>query len=378
MPYDNLNDRQLAREAREWANRAENNLQGAMRRLDELDRRMEGESMPVPTPAPAPSPAPFADVNYEDHIIPGGIHETGEGGAVGAFRFISNVAKLGYIDPIVHPGTVGKSHLHLFWGNTEVNENSTFESLASSGESTSQGSLLNRSAYWVPALVIDGMVWQPDWISNYYKLNSPEHLSSRGINSDGIRPYPNGMKLVFGNTHHGSLSNRIKWKAHGPNEEVKGEGRTLADIAPLMSPGDTMIVSISAGMFWDGRLESEDHRSHVTRGILNPNSGQYEQPLSHPYVIPTVTFSLGFTVPSEITDVKRVRLDSDMVNMPAGHSFHADIFTAHHPIALSNWHEHALLRQLNCSGADYGNGDKGIRPPGFTFNQRPNFVPVPA
>ena len=71
---------------------------------------------------------------------------------VGAFRFICQAAHLGYDDPIVYPGQPGKSHLHQFFGNTLTDANSTFASLRGTGDSTCMGPL-NRSAYWIPAMM---------------------------------------------------------------------------------------------------------------------------------------------------------------------------------------------------------------------------------
>ena len=60
---------------------------------------------------------------------------------------------MAFDDPIVYPGQVGKSHLHVFFGNTGANANSTAASIAGSGNSTCDGGTVNRSAYWVPALI---------------------------------------------------------------------------------------------------------------------------------------------------------------------------------------------------------------------------------
>ena len=50
---------------------------------------------------------------------------------VGAFRFICGPSHEAYDDPVVFPGQPGKSHLHQFWGNSQANGNSTYESLRS-------------------------------------------------------------------------------------------------------------------------------------------------------------------------------------------------------------------------------------------------------
>jgi hypothetical protein len=88
---------------------------------------------------------------------------------VGAFRFICQPGQLLYDDPIVYPGQPGKSHLHQFYGNTAANAYSTYESLRTSGDSTCV-STLNRSGYWMPAMLDGkGNVVRPNFVAIYYK-----------------------------------------------------------------------------------------------------------------------------------------------------------------------------------------------------------------
>ena len=88
---------------------------------------------------------------------------------VGAFRFVCSAGQLLHDDPIVYPGQPGKSHLHQFFGNTGANASSTYASLRKSGQSTCM-SPLNRSAYWMPAMLDGkGNVVRPDHVTIYYK-----------------------------------------------------------------------------------------------------------------------------------------------------------------------------------------------------------------
>ena len=71
----------------------------------------------------------------------------------GIFRINCDLSHSGYNDPIVYPGQKDAAHLHRFYGNTLLDENSDITSLFTRGESSCQGNELNRSAYWVPALL---------------------------------------------------------------------------------------------------------------------------------------------------------------------------------------------------------------------------------
>src|SRR5688572_5631935 len=57
-------------------------------------------------------------------------------------------------DPIVHPGGVGDSHQHEFFGNMTTNAASTYASLRA-GETTCRIAA-DTAAYWVPTLYADG------------------------------------------------------------------------------------------------------------------------------------------------------------------------------------------------------------------------------
>src|SRR6185295_4061675 len=89
---------------------------------------------------------------------------------VGAFRSVCEFSHMNYDDPIVYPGQHGKAHLHTYFGNTSVVANSTAASLRATGNSTCRGGIINRSAYWVPALLDHlGRPVKPEYMDVYYK-----------------------------------------------------------------------------------------------------------------------------------------------------------------------------------------------------------------
>src|SRR5690606_29213643 len=70
----------------------------------------------------------------------------------GAFRFLTEVNKIGRFDPVAWHGYEAAGHLHQFHGNEIVGPNSDYASIRAAGAVTGQGGSLNRSLYWSPAL----------------------------------------------------------------------------------------------------------------------------------------------------------------------------------------------------------------------------------
>ena len=90
--------------------------------------------------------------------------------AGGQFRISCEFSHFAYDDPLVAPNDPGAAHLHMFFGNTDVNAYSTFSSLRDTGSSTCNGQELNRTGYWVPAMIDgDGNARIPERIVVYYK-----------------------------------------------------------------------------------------------------------------------------------------------------------------------------------------------------------------
>ncbi|MDH4364756.1 MAG: DUF1996 domain-containing protein, partial [Acidimicrobiia bacterium] len=113
--------------------------------------------------------------------------DNGSGNGEGQFRTNCEYSHFNYDDPIVFPGQPGKSHLHMFIGNTTADAYTTMDSLLNSGGSTCDGFELNRSAYWMPALMDGkGHVVVPRAITIYYKTKKP----------DTAVALPQGLKMV--------------------------------------------------------------------------------------------------------------------------------------------------------------------------------------
>lgn len=356
---------------------------------------------PTPTPAPPPptttSPLPSptlagaaaipSNFDFQQELVPawgtGGIPESGVPDVVGAFRFICMPGHLKKDDPIVFPGQPGKAHLHQFFGNMSADAYSTYESLRASGESSCM-SPVNRSAYWMPAM-LDGVgnVVRPDYVTIYYKrrpITDPKCDPATSTQAEGkCVNLPNGLKFVFG--FNWVDPSKSPTGAYYYNCDGNGaKSGTYADIDTAMANcpvGSKIGALIGAPSCWDGKnLVSPDGRSHVSYASYGW-WGYLKCPDTHPYVIPTFTMGVWYTVDANL---KTWHLSSDSMNPGGkrGSSFHADFMMAWDPEVKKMWHDHCIDKLLNCSGGDLGNGKMLKQSFPFSWNANPRLVPIPS
>ena len=129
----------------------------------------------------------------------------------GQFRVSCEFSHFAYDDPLVHPGKPGAAHLHMFWGNTDVNAYSTFDTLFNSGGSTCNGQELNRTGYWAPAVFdAQGNVRVPERIIVYYK--------GYGLANGRSQVYPEGAAMIPDRNVH-----EVSWNEGGTAGPGSGE-----------------------------------------------------------------------------------------------------------------------------------------------------------
>lgn len=237
------------------------------------------------------------------------------------FRFWCVPSHYTYDDPVVYPGEAGRAHLHMFFGNTETDFDSTSSSIVNRGGSTCDGGITNRSAYWVPALFNeDGEVVLPKTISNYYK----SWVSNRSL----LRPIPQGLQILA-------------------NDRVRNSGGVT--VARPGSPQDT----------WQSSIRVSDHDG-LTIEILFPDCiavdgdgnpifsspggtshvaySQGACPSSHPYNIPQLTQIINW---DNVPYGSDWMLASDMMsNSPKGSTAHADY--------IAGWTTQSSQIMLDC------------------------------
>ena len=327
------------------------------------------------------------DINSE--LVPawgtGAIPASGKPDVVGAFRFICNAGQLRSDDPIVYPGQPGKSHLHQFYGNTSANANSTYSSLRQSGQSTCM-SPLNRSAYWMPAMLDGkGNVVRPDFVAIYYKrrpASDPKcSLTSGDSKAEGnCVPLPNGLRFIFGyNMLNGSAppTGELYFDCKGPGA-VPGHYADFATAASKCPAGAQLGAIVKAPGCWDGKnLDTPDHRSHVAYHTYG-TWGYAKCPSTHPYVIPGFTLQAWYTVGTG-ESVTNWRFSSDEMHpeLPHGKTFHADWFGAWDNTVMGMWMDNCINKLLNCSAGNLGNGKQLKQFAGFSWTASPRLVAIP-
>ena len=263
---------------------------------------------------------------------------------LGAFREPCDFSHMSFDDPIVFPGQPGKSHLHTFFGNTGTNASTTAASLASSGNSTCAGGILNRSAYWVPA-VIDtrtGTPVKPSSSIFYYKTGY------NGIAPSAIKPFPPGLRMVSGNPANTLPQGyAFNYGCIGPVNAYWAD-HTI----PACAVGEDMIMSVNFPQCWDGvNLDSPDHISHMS---LTVNGAC---PASHPVPVPEISFVVHYTV--KATDAPaQWRLSSDNYDptFPAGYSGHGDWFNGWDPATMNTFVKNCEQASMDCHAYLLGDG----------------------
>ena len=305
---------------------------------------------------------------------------------VGAFRFLCGPGQVLPDDPIVYPGQAGRAHLHQFFGNLGANAGSTYASLRSSGESTCMNEL-NRSAYWMPAMLDGrGNVVRPDGVSIYYKRRPKTDPFCTTV-ALGCADIPRGLRLIFGwdqfRPNEAQAANAARFHFHCA---AGGHPTTQAFpnmVEPLKSckAGQELDATIQTPICWNGRdLDSPDHRSHVVDAISDRSTNyQGRCPKTHPMLLPqftmTVTWSIG-----QGDDPTRWTLASDHMKPGAlpGETFHSDYFEAWEDRIRDRWSAGCIDHQLNCSDGDLGDGQilqRGAHYP--SGPARPRLVAIP-
>ncbi|MCB0323274.1 MAG: DUF1996 domain-containing protein [Bdellovibrionales bacterium] len=264
-----------------------------------------------------------------------------------AFRTVCDLSHYAYDDPIVFPNQPGRSHLHVFFGNTGANAFSTAESLRNSGNSTCRGGIANRSAYWVPA-VIDarGVPIRSSGALFYYK-------SQVGGDRTKIQNIPPGLRMIAGDAtaNPGKLQNNYHyyWGCEG---RFTGQHRTIAETP--CTAGEKLEMHITFPSCWNGQLDSADHTSHMAY----PQNSSC--PASHPRELPVISFHVSFPIPANDTrgEYRNWRLVSDgyEVNRNGGLSLHADWFNGWDPQISQTWTRNCLNANVDCAGGLLGDG----------------------
>ena len=308
----------------------------------------------------------------------------------GQFRLGCQWSHFAYDDPIVRPGAPGANHLHMFWGNTEADAFTVFNrpsnpddpsDIIENGGSTCQAFELNRSAYWIPALLDNSTaprnVVIPDVIILYYKSHRPSE----------VHPLPPGVQLVAGNVGAGAvpgnsfdMSERLSWQCG-----VSGSVRTLGSRIPTdCRAGEyiTAVIQFPQCLAVDGGgapiLTSPDFLSHTAQVPQNEAC-----PASHPYRVPQISYLIYWPNGSDGNGagVENWVLSSDR-GVPGG-SLHGDWLGGWNDEAIETWVDGCFDPEgtgrgsRNCSLGQTGTSRQFVRVSRLNDYDGPNFLPLP-
>lgn len=355
----------------------------ASRALYAIDQAIAATKPTTPTVADVKAVA--SGLNVAALLGPKSIPPSGKPDVVGAFRFLCGPGQISNDDPIVYPGQPGKAHMHQFFGNLEADANSTYESLRKSGESTCQNAL-NRSAYWMPAMLDGkGNVVRPDRVAIYYKRRpvSDPFCTTAASGCVGI---PQGLRFVFGwdqsrPTEPQPENNRLfNFKCAEGDTPTTPSHPNLIETAKVCGPGQRIVATISTPQCWDGvNLDSPNHRSHLADMKRDASTGYvFKCPATHPKIIPQFTMSVTYSV--ETGDEPTLwHLSSDHMTpeMVPGSTFHSDYFEGWEDSIRLRWEAACLDKLLNCSDGDLGDGAIMLRGPHYPYGKAsPRLVPV--
>lgn len=293
----------------------------------------------------------------------------GKDGWKGIFRINCEFDHAAYDDPIVFPGMSGHAHLHMFYGAKNVDANTTFDSLFRSPEAGCSGGVLNRSSYWLPALLApkydsDGTqakdaagesLWQvvPAKVGEGERSAAAAHeviyYSAAVSDLNSIEAPPIGLRIVAGNaaTSPSSLAQShavARWHclSWGSTDAKGGPwSSTIPECYADVNTPEMIRLDLFFPSCWNGvDLDSKNHQDHMAYPITQ--GGNQVCPATHPKSIARVSYHYAFPIFASMLDpktrtAKNFRLASDnytVVNSNGGLSLHGDWFNAWHPEAL--------------------------------------------
>lgn len=260
-------------------------------------------------------------------------------------------------DPIVFPNQPGKSHLHDFFGFKHTNAFSNFDNMRSTvtssstpttctefGKSKGSPPAPNASAYWVPALYLNGQKVNPANAHVYYK-GGPHRKAAA---------FPPGFKMIAGNAHasleEAKKADVIRWWCGGLNQSRVGE-------VPADCKGKNSInVEVGFPACWNGQLNSANHQSHVAYARDGCSK-------THPLKLPRIVLNIRYEIFNQTG--KRLHPTTDKITLASGGmwTMHADYLFAWDQSRLDFLTHECLNKKINTSGDKTHQKDCKRNPP---------------
>jgi len=304
----------------------------------------------------------------------------------GIVRINCDFSHSSYNDPIVFPGEEGAAHLHRFYGNELLDHTTTMESLIATGSSTCQGNNINRTAYWIPALLAPlynqqtkerqlddngNPAWQavPAVVGNNEEAHEVFYYSAGIDDLEAIEPIPPGLRMIAGEatTKPGREQDAsiVRWHCQSWESTDAGNPLWSATIPECRAP-DRLRMDIFFPSCWNGRdLDSANHKSHMAYPVRDENTRLSSCPASHPVAIVRPSYHYAFGVLPNVYDPETKsstgwRLASDDYEVtdinPGGLSLHGDWFNAWHPTIMEAMLETCIQGRLDCHNGNLANG----------------------
>lgn len=248
-------------------------------------------------------------------------------------------------DPIVHRGHAGMSHTHEFFGNVSTDATSTYASLLDAETTCSDAG--DHSAYWVPALSVDGRRIAPKRVDAYYRV-------ADGVTPGEVKPFPDGLELLAGDMHATTSApfTVAAWACGGSPEVAAAPPKNCTDDRPVQ-------LRLTFPSCWDGtHTASADHRSHMAYPTRDGGCDA-----DHPVAVPQLTMTVHYPLAGAYHEA----------NLASGGftTTHGDFLAAWQHKRIADQVSGCLARSVTCGlvGGTFhtgpGAGDDN------TYNQRP-------
>lgn len=340
------------------------------------------ETVPAPAYAYQPPAIPSNFRIYDDmNTLTGG---TGDPNASDKkFRSLCAPDKFGFFDSVLAFNRPNWGHLHQFFGNTAANYDSTYFSLRTTGDSTCGGRRLNRSAYWIPAM-IDGSKNQAvsffEAVIYYTRINNDVIEEPRGFHYIGGRNLGDRARTKLNAetgskwTRGGELPNWKCFPADGSPATDGGDSFLNADGSDRMNNCvGNLIGTVDFPDCWDGvNITAPDGRANVRHSQGPLANGGFSNRRCPPGYRPILIFQLAVHWKvNGYAEYKNWFVSSDrMPGMiePAGWTFHADRVAGWDPIVFDTWQSqcggaytarYGVGRSADCAFSAFGNGWRG-------------------
>lgn len=276
----------------------------------------------------------------------------------GAFRIFCGVSHMANDDPIIFPNQPGASHHHTFFGNTSTNAKSDLKNLNAYGNSTCNGGIMNKSAYWIPSMIdtTTNTPVVPDGVLVYYKSGDLGYVGTEPI----ITP-PKGLRMIAGNPKATPFTpDPTPWSGTFTCNTPNGTTPWSKTI-PNCNVGDALTMHINFPQCWDGvNLDSPDHKSHMADRVYLSNTSIVQTcPADHPVKIPAITINVNFSS-TKANQMLNWRLASDNYasTIAGGYSAHADWVNGWDEKLLAGIIKNCIQAELDCHAHLLGDGRK--------------------